>query len=249
MRFEGLYGVPHQLMPPLFQPTRESALEIAGALAVGVPVPPIFGRGLSEEERISIVGRLFPDKIFDVTSPLGYRLQSINRDEIFAQFVPRLASHRDDVKSVLQANQWIMRRSGVRLPKAVFRSAEVMVGVNSINAHGFVAPRYDVKSEVAWLLNELQTGVHDFLASVALFVWFFLHVHPFADGNGRTFRMLLLRFVGWRWGTKSPCHDAVHRLLDAMQAEKNEFIYAMHRSRLSDAQPLRAFILRAIAEH
>lgn len=243
-----LYGVAQGLMPSLFKATRSAALDVAtrcsGSNANVVP-----GQvSLADDEMSAITKRLFPRKVFDPSLPLGYRLEPMDDAAVALMRETRLGAHCDNVKSTLMAHQWVMEISGRRSARSAFRSVEVMVGVNPNNAHGFVALTTDVKAEMTWLLSEMRLMKHDFLASIALFLWHFLHVHPFADGNGRMSRMMLFRHVAWRWGVDSPQYKAVFSLLDHLQSNRGLLTYALHRSRLGECSDLRDLMLSGLSK-
>ncbi|PPU05424.1 hypothetical protein XacyCFBP2565_21535 [Xanthomonas arboricola pv. corylina] len=74
----------------------------------------------------------------------------------------------------------------------------MQVGGGNEGCFGFIAPRYHIKNELEWLFRETRV-IDEPSERIAFFLFYFLHIHPFLDGNGRTSRLalqVLMREIG-----------------------------------------------------
>lgn len=228
-----MLGVPLGLMPPIFVASRDHCLEIGRACAT-VASETHLSRAYSIEEVVCVLQRLFPIKQFDAAVAGRYRREPLSEAVVRSLMLEGFfGPKRDDIGSILEAHRRLMVMAGGVDCRSSFRTAEALVGVTTISAHGFVAPCRDMKAEVRWLMAMLQSERWGFLEAVSMFLWYFLHVHPFRDGNGRMSRLLLLRLVSTRWGAVSEYHSVLS-LLDFIERHRAHFIYSMHRTRVSD---------------
>ncbi|WP_447944883.1 Fic family protein [Stenotrophomonas indicatrix] len=228
---DGLFGVPMAMVPPIFAPKRPLCRQISVACAshcFGQKLPSVK---MEREEVIALLAEIIPCKISDPDASGGFRRVSLpfdvvnNRLYVFLSGVRRIF-----ISDVFEVHKCILELSGRPMQRSTFRRAELLVGVNSINAHGFVAPLGNFRVEMDWLLDEVRSseGVVEMLSA---FLWYFLHLHPFHDGNGRVSRFVALMLVSSRWGVDSLEFSAALRFLLAAEHSKSDFIHAMYRAR------------------
>lgn len=93
------------------------------------------------------------------------------------------------VRGLLSTHRQLLGSSA----RSSFRDKLSIVGVRSAEGYGFVAPEYGVRAEIEWMLARASECPQPLPALVAAVLYFFLHVHPFVDGNGRMSRLLLAR--------------------------------------------------------
>lgn len=146
-----------------------------------------------------------------------------------------------DAKSILQCHAALLGR-----PKSRFRDKVALVGVRSPDGYGFVAPIYDVKSELTWMFGRLRERAPriGLSALVAGFLYYFLHLHPFLDGNGRSSRLLLSRFVASERGVGQLA--PVLFVLAAFERDKRDFIAHLHAARAFDPSGLERLVARTL---
>lgn len=132
-----------------------------------------------------------------------------------------------DVRSLLSSHRELMGG----MAKSRFREKVAIVGVRSREGFGFVAPVYDVRAEIAWMLEQATARAMPLPALVASVLFYFLHVHPFPDGNGRVSRVLLPRLLIAQGGA-----GRLGLLLFALahfQVEKTAFVRALYQERVT----------------
>ncbi|MBN6101080.1 Fic family protein [Xanthomonas sp. CFBP 8703] len=242
-----MLGVPQEMMPPVFQVSRahcERLIEFNSHQE-----PRVLPSVVMERERLfEIVRRLVPFKVHDPSSSSGYRRELISMAEVDRLFKSGFfGPKRVDIGVVLETHRALMEMTGRPSARSVFRNIEVMVGVNAFNSHGFVAPKCEIRDELRWLIARVMAPELMPLPFVAAFLWFFLHLHPFRDGNGRSSRVILLRLISWRWGLESQVFHAAVSALWYMEQKKTEFVYAMHRARLGYGADLYGVIMDGMA--
>lgn len=242
-----LFGVPLAMMPSIFAPKRSRCLEIAHECADlgGVPIGPISG--VAAPDLADAISILIPSKIYDPDSLGGFRRTALPVDCADREAKRLCAGSKVDVALVLETHRRVLELSGRTMGKSSFRRAELMVGVNSSNAHGFIAPLADFRREVDWLLRVVRNDIKGVAGVAAGFLWYFLHLHPFHDGNGRASRLILLRLASERWGASSFEFASVLNLLLQVEHRKMEFVHAMFRSRGGDCSALRDFVVDGLS--
>ena len=238
-----LLGVPLAMMPPIFTPKRSRCLEIAQACADLDRSPMGPASGVGARELADAISILIPSKIYDPDALGGFRRTALPIDCIEREARSLCSRSKVDVALVLETHRRVLELSGRTLRKSSFRTAELMVGVNTSNAHGFIAPLADFRREVDWLLGLVRNDVKGVAGAAAAFLWYFLHLHPFHDGNGRTSRLILLRLASERWGASSFEFASLLNLLLHVEYRKMEFVHAMFRSRDGDVSVLRDFVV------
>lgn len=123
-----------------------------------------------------------------------------------------------------------------------FRRAPVVVGMAINQPMSFMAAQYDVKSDVEWLVSACDSIEND-LSMFAFFLFFFLHTHPFADGNGRISRVGLLGLSRKRGAETEKMAVLV---LAYIERYKVEFIKVMYMARISSPGYLISFVEQAL---
>ncbi|WP_230434106.1 Fic family protein [Xanthomonas melonis] len=123
-----------------------------------------------------------------------------------------------------------------------FRRAPVVVGMAINQPMSFMAAEYDVKSDIEWLISACDNIESD-LSMFAFFLFFFLHVHPFTDGNGRISRIGLLGLSRKR-GVKAERMAVL--VLAYIERYKVEFIRVMYMARTSYPGCLISFVEQAL---
>lgn len=242
-----LLGAPLGMMPPIFAPKRSRCLEIARACAQ-VTCPPIaVASGVDARHLANSISTLIPSKIYDPDSVGGFRRADLPMDCADREAMSLLAGSRVDVAVVLETHRRVMELSGRTMRRSAFRRTELMVGVNTSNAHGFVAPLADFRREVDWLLQVARNDIEGVAGVAAGFLWYFLHLHPFHDGNGRASRLILLRLASERWGASSPEFASVLNLLLLVERGKMDFVRVMFRSREGDCTALKDFVIGGLS--
>lgn len=132
-----------------------------------------------------------------------------------------------DLRGVLSAHREAMGT----VEKSRFRDKLSIVGVRSAEGHGFVAPEYDVRAEIAWMLERATARPTPLPSLVAAVLFHFLHVHPFVDGNGRVSRVLLPRVLIAVEGRARLA--LVLFALAHFQVEKAAFVRALFQERVA----------------
>uniref|UniRef100_UPI003F807272 Fic family protein n=1 Tax=Xanthomonas sp. 0924 TaxID=2835534 RepID=UPI003F807272 len=100
------------------------------------------------------------------------------------------------IKNVLEVH-----RAVLNVKKTSWRKVSLNVGVNQADSFGFTSPIFDVKNEFSWLISRALSIKHDSIF-IAFFLFYFLHLHPFVDGNGRMSRILIIHFLSERRGAQ-----------------------------------------------
>ncbi|MCC4601939.1 Fic family protein [Xanthomonas melonis] len=138
---------------------------------------------------------------------------------LFAEYVRRL--DEASPASILEAHRNLMCLEN----KSNFRKEPVQVGVRKSSSIGFIAPFYEVKLEIVWLMDVCKKE-KDIVALMVIFNFFFLHVHPFADGNGRMSRLILHKMLVERGFEKLSIFVSLINLI-----EKERFVDRLHFAR------------------
>ncbi|WP_115528390.1 MULTISPECIES: Fic family protein [Xanthomonas] len=126
--------------------------------------------------------------------------------------------------------------------RARFRKSSVVVGMAINQPMSFMAAEYDVKPDIEWLMHACDSMENDF-SMFAFFLFFFLHVHPFCDGNGRMSRVSLLS-LSRRRGMETEKRAVL--VLAYIERYKVEFIKAMYMARINSPGHLISFIEQAL---
>lgn len=126
-----------------------------------------------------------------------------------------------------------------------FRDKLSIVGVRSTEGYGFIASEYDVRAEIEWMLARASERPRPLPALMAAVLYFFLHVHPFVEGNGRMSRLLLARLcvAGGDRAQLAPVLYALARF----QVEKEAFVRNLYLERIARASSLVRHVEAALA--
>lgn len=141
------------------------------------------------------------------------------------------------IKEILATHCLIMGASRSR-----FRKSAVVVGMTTSQPMGFLAAEYEIKSEIEWLIDACVSIEND-SSMFAFFLFFFLHVHPFSDGNGRISRVALLGISDKRGGEAA---SKAMVLLAYIEQHKLDFVKAMYVARISSPDRLIIFVEQAL---
>ena len=114
------------------------------------------------------------------------------------------------------------------------RPGEYKKGDYVTGLHEVGAPPEDVEAEIKELLEDIKdVEDKDALTAAAFFHAKFENIHPFADGNGRTGRLLMNYFL--------VCHD--HPVITIHEEDRREYMKALEAwDESQDLDPLKSFL-------
>lgn len=114
------------------------------------------------------------------------------------------------------------------------RPGEYKKGDYVTGLHEVGAPPEDVEAEIKELLEDIKdVEDKDALTAAAFFHAKFENIHPFADGNGRTGRLLMNYFL--------VCHD--HPVITIHEEDRREYMRALEAwDESQDLNPLKDFL-------
>ncbi|XQA61399.1 Fic family protein [Xanthomonas sacchari] len=220
-------------LPAVYVPDRSICLDINVKLGLkGNSF--VFSREIDNEARARIFAGVIKKRISLFDAIGTYRrigIDEIASLSLISEFIkPRVHLN---FKDLLETHRKVMAACGSRdCRKVGLRRQEVLVGVNSASFSGFVAPpRSNLKPDMEWLIHHILHDVNNFLGFACVFFWFFLHSHPFVDGNGRTSRAFFLRAVRSKWPDSIVFFDGALLFLEGLESKKDEFIHFMSFSR------------------
>lgn len=146
------------------------------------------------------------------------------------------------MRGLLSTHRQMLGSSG----RSSFRDKLSIVGVRSAEGYGFIAPEYDVRTEIEWMLARASERPRPLPGLVAAVLFFFLHVHPFVEGNGRMSRLLLARLclAGGDRAQFAPVLYALARF----QVDKEAFVRNLYLERIARASSLIRHVEAALAE-
>ncbi|PPU25092.1 Fic family protein [Xanthomonas arboricola] len=200
-------------MPVIFKPTRS----MKGDLDL------VLFKSMDAVKRFSISEEFLCDSRIFLFKNILRRHSDLdcNQDVIarLAAYVSRL--DESSPASILEAHRNLMCLEN----KSSFRKEPVQVGVRKSSSIGFIAPLYEVKLEIVWLMDMCKKE-KDIVALMVIFNFFFLHVHPFADGNGRMSRLILHKMLMERGFEKLSIFVSLINLV-----EKERFVDRLHFAR------------------
>jgi len=222
-------------LPCVYIPSRDSCIRL-GTLAEQKGSLGFDNFCLGIARRAEILARLFAKKKAELNQTIGYVRIPLDEDGLYKISSLIFKSRSGvDMSLLLEMHRQLMQVCGQgKGERSSFRRREVIVGINSFNNYGFIAPPGDIKSEMAWLLSYIKSECGSVFSLICSFLWFFLHVHPFSDGNGRVARALILCMVGSRWPGNDLILDGTLLLLNEVECKKEDFIYYIHQSRVGD---------------
>ncbi|MDE2133934.1 MAG: Fic family protein [Alphaproteobacteria bacterium] len=195
----------------------------------------------------------------------GKRPKSRDEQEVagYADLIGRIF---DNWKTIKLTEGWILQFHGMllkfsdkdRVHKGTYKSAPntvVMVNEKGEQAVLFEpTPPYlvqgEMRSAIEWANRELENGETHPLLVIANFIFEFLAIHPFADGNGRVSRaltnLLLLR-AGYAYVPYVSLDEIIERT-------KSEYYLALraaqkrHKTKREDVTPWVSYLLSALTE-
>lgn len=141
------------------------------------------------------------------------------------------------VKNILE-----LHRVLTGIARSSFRSTSLRVGSASEGYTGFIAPVYNIKAEVEWLLDA-AIPLHSDVVCIAFFLFYFLHVHPFLDGNGRVSRVILSS-IFLRRSPRS--REMALFFLALIEIEKGSMVRAMSMARMNSAADFLDYVRRVV---
>ncbi len=213
-------------VPPFYRPQREDFLRLSTADIADVRSRR-GGAGI-EAWLASIIHSGSIDVGFDIgVDAAATGSGPVSADARRHGLLAAIEAGGPDLRGVLSAHRDAMGAS----EKSRFRDKMSIVGVRSAEGCGFVAPEYDVRAEVAWMLERATARATPLPALVAAVLFYFLHVHPFVDGNGRVSRVLLPRVLIAVEGRARLA--LVLFALAHFQVEKAAFVRALFQERVA----------------
>lgn len=195
----------------------------------------------------------------------GKRPKSRDEQEVagYADLIGRIF---DNWKTIALTEGWILQFHSIllkfsgkdRLHKGRYKSApNTVVMVNEKGEQAVLfdpTPPYlveaEMRSAIEWANRELESGETHPLLAIANFIFEFLAIHPFADGNGRVSRALtnlLLLKAGYSYVPYVSLDEIIERT-------KSEYYLALratqkrHKTKREDVGPWVAYLLGALAE-
>ncbi len=157
-------------------------------------------------------------------------------------FLALVEAEDPSVRGLLSTHRQVLG-AGAR---SSFRNKLSIVGVRSSEGYGFVAPEYDVRAEIEWMLARTSERPRPLPGFIAAVLFFFLHVHPFVEGNGRMSRLLLARLCLARRDRAqlAPVLYALARF----QVEKEAFVRNLYLERIARASSLVRHVETVLAD-